>query len=283
VTIGVVVLTMGDRPDELTRALRSVHDQQGVDLDVLVVVNGPEDVDPGVPGTRTLVVGSNLGVAGGRNLGASEVNGEVLFFLDDDAWLAEPETLAGALVAFDTDSSLGVLSLRVDSPDGQVQRHHVPRLRVGDPSRGSDATTFLGGACLIRRTLFESVGGFPAEFMYAHEETSLAWRALDRGWRIRYDGDHRVLHPHVSPTRHGDGRRLTARNRVLLARRHLPAVVGLLHVTIWLLLAMARDPRGWRDHLRGTAQGLRARDVPRAPIRWRTVWRMARLGRPPIV
>jgi GT2 family glycosyltransferase len=283
VIVGVVVLTMGNRPVELERALRSITSQRGVDCDVLVVVNGPVDLDPGVAGVRTLVAGTNLGVAGGRNLGAGAVTGQVLCFLDDDAWFAEPDTLSGTLVAFDADPSLGVVSLRVDSPDGRVQRHHVPRLRVGDPTRSSDITTFLGGACLIRRRSFEQVGGFPAEFIYAHEETSFAWRALDQGWRIRYDGDHRVVHPHVLPSRHDRGRYLTSRNRVLLARRHLPWAVGVPHVAIWLVLSLARDPAGWRHHLRGTLEGLRARDVPRAPIRWRTVWQMVRLGRPPIV
>jgi GT2 family glycosyltransferase len=283
VTVGVVVLTMGDRPQELARALRSVRAQDGLDLDPLVVVNTAAAPDPPVADARTHVAGRNLGVAGGRNTGLAAVDGDLVLFLDDDAWLPDPDTVARAVTRFAADPTLAVLSLRVDSPEGHVQRHHVPRLRVGDPTRSADAATFLGGACVVRRAAFEEVGGFPAEFEYAHEELSLAWRLIDRGWRVRYDGSLRVVHPHVVPTRHARARRLMARNRVLLARRHLPWAVGVAHVVVWLLLSSLRDRRGWRDHLRGTVDGLRERQVPRAPIRWATVWRLTRLGRPPVV
>jgi GT2 family glycosyltransferase len=283
VKVGVVVLTMGDRPAELGRALRSLRAQEGVETDLLVLVNGESDLPAEVADVRKVVAGRNLGVAGGRNRGAREAQGDLLFFLDDDAWLEEPDTLASAVARFEVEPDLGILSLRVDSPEGRTQRHHVPRLRVGDPTRSSDTTTFLGGACLIRRTVFDQLGGFPAEFIYAHEELSLAWRAIDRGWRVHYDGQLRVLHPHVEPTRHAQARRLMARNRVLLARRHLPWVVGALHVAVWLVLSMVRDPVGWRQHLRGTWDGITEPRVPRAPIGWRALWRMTRLGRPPVV
>jgi GT2 family glycosyltransferase len=281
--VGVVVLTMGDRPVELSRALRSLQAQEGVETDLLVLVNGDVDLPPEVADVRTVVAGRNLGVAGGRNRGAKEVHGDLLFFLDDDAWLDDPDTLAAAVARFEAEPDLGVLSLRVDDPEGRTQRHHVPRLRVGDPTRSSDTTTFLGGASLIRRAMFDELGGFPADFIYAHEELSLAWRAIDRGWRVHYDGQLRVLHPHVEPTRHAQARRLMARNRVLLARRHLPGVVGALHVAVWLILSTVRDPVGWRQHLRGTWDGITERRVPRAPIGWRALWRMTRLGRPPVV
>ena len=44
-TYGVVVLTMGKRPDDLARGLQSLLDQQGVDLDIVVVGNGWQPVD----------------------------------------------------------------------------------------------------------------------------------------------------------------------------------------------------------------------------------------------
>jgi GT2 family glycosyltransferase len=280
-TVGVVLLTMGDRDEALTAAIASVARQRDVDLDVVLVVNGGQV--PDLPGVRSVRPARNLGVAGGRNLGAHQVHGEVVFFLDDDAVLPDDGTLAEVARRFAEDPSLGVLSLRVDTPDGGTQRHHVPRLRVGDPRRSSRVTTFLGGASAIRRRVLDQVGGFPEEFMYAHEETSLAWRVIDAGSEVRYAGDLVVVHPEVEPTRHSHARRLAARNRVLLARRHLPTLVGLVYVADWLLISLLRDTAGWRDHLRGTVDGVRLRRVSRRPIAWRTVWRLARWGRPPVV
>jgi GT2 family glycosyltransferase len=131
--------------------------------------------------------------------------------------------------------------------------------------------------------VLDGVGGLPDEFFYAHEETSVAWRAIDAGWRVAYDSSMQVGHPRTPATRHAAGRWRAARNRVLLARRHLPWPLGVLYVLDWLLIGAIRDPQGLGQALRGTLAGVRLRRVPRRPMRWRTVVRMARLGRPPVV
>jgi hypothetical protein len=160
----------------------------------------------------------------------------------------------------------------------------VPRLYVGDPAVGSEVTTFLGGACIVRRAVLDDVGGFPDDFFYAHEETSLAWRALDAGWRIRYAGDLSVYHPVTSPARHAHYYYLTARNRVLLARRHLPWPMALIYLGVWGFASLLRaKPDGLMPTLRGFAEGFRHPLGSRKPMSWRTVLRMTRLGRPPIV
>jgi GT2 family glycosyltransferase len=280
--LGCVLLTMGDRPREVQRAVDSVRAQRDVDVDVLVVCNA--DVPPvEVDGARVVPAGGNLGIPAGRNLGMRHVDGEVVLFLDDDAWL-DDEWLAAEVVArFDVEPALGVVSLRIADERGRTGRRHVPRLRAGDPARPSEVTTFLGGACAVRRAAFEAAGGFPEEFFYAHEETSLAWRMIEDGWRLRYAADLLVRHPWTTPTRHPAARRLSARNRVLLARRHLRLPVAPLYVLDWIVLTLLRDPTGWRDLLRGTVEGVRWRDVPRRPLSWRALGRLTLRGRPPLL
>jgi GT2 family glycosyltransferase len=178
------------------------------------------------------------------------------------------------------------VSFRITDPDdGSTQRRHVPRLRVGDPLRSSDVTTFLGGGSAVRRRLLEQVGGLPDEFFYAHEETDLAWRALDAGWRIRYDASCVMHHPATAPTRHASYLRLNARNRAWLARRNLPAALVPVYLLCWVVLTVVRvrEPGALRTWFRGLAEGLTTACGPRRPMRWATVWKMARLGRPPLL
>lgn len=282
--VGCVILTMGDRPSQVHDAVTSVLGQDGVDVDCLVVVNGPTTVSGLPDSARTYVTGSNLGIPGARNEGARRVAGDLVLFLDDDAHLADG-VLSVAVERFDAEPALGILSLRIVDPDGrQTARRHVPRLRVGDPATGSEVTTFLGGASIVRRAVFDDVGWLPDDFFYAHEETSLAWRALDAGWRIRYAGDLRVVHPATSPARHADYHFLNARNRMLLARRHLPWPVAAVYLGVWGTATLLRAYRGGiGPTVRGFRRGLHDPDVRRDPISWRTVARMTRLGRPPIV
>lgn len=284
-TVGCVVLTTGHRPRELAAAIESVRHQHGIEVEVVIVWNAAEGVRPDVEGVRVVEPGVNLGIPAGRNVGVEHLPGhELILFLDDDAVLVGEDVLRSAVDAFDRDPSLGAISLRIVDPEtGETQRRHVPRLRVGDPSRSSWVTTFLGGASIVRRDAFVAVGGLPGEFFYAHEETSLAWRMLDRGYRIWYAGDLQLAHPALPPSRHAEYHRLTARNRVLLARKHLPGPIAVVYVPLWFLVSLARDRASWRATLGGFRAGLRFPGVERDPIRWRTVLRMLWYGRPPLL
>jgi GT2 family glycosyltransferase len=282
-----VIITMGTRPQELQDLLDSVAKQHGPAIEIAVVGNGsplPELPD----GVRAVELPENLGIPGGRNVGieafgpgGSDV--DVLLFLDDDGLLPNADT--GELVrqAFAADPRLGIISFRIADPEtGTTQRRHVPRLRAADPMRSSRVTTFLGGASAVRTKVIEQVGGLPAEFFYAHEETDLAWRALDAGWLIDYRSDMVLYHPLTAPSRHAVYHRMVARNRVWLARRNLPWPLVPAYLGSWLLLRRPSGPalRAWFG---GFREGLTTECGPRRPMKWRTVWRLTRLGRPPII
>ena len=174
----------------------------------------------------------------------------------------------------------------VDPDGGPGARWHVPRLRAGDPERSSVVTTFLGGACAIRRSAYLEAGGLPDLFFYGHEETDLAWRLMDRGYRLEYDATARMCHHALPNARHSTFRRQDGRNRVLLARRNLPWPLAAVYLADWMALTVARE-RGKRGSLRpwfaGFAEGWRTDPGPRQPISLRTAWRMANAGRPPVI
>ncbi|MGN6610878.1 MAG: glycosyltransferase family 2 protein [Angustibacter sp.] len=284
-TLGVVVLTMGDRPVELARAVESLHRQTRPPESVLVIGNGA-DVPDQPDSVRVLRLPENLGIVGGRDLGWRELETDLVLFLDDDAWLLGDDVLAGVGRRFADDPRLGIVSMRIIDPDtGLSSRRHVPRLRTSDPERSSDVTTFLGGASVVRREVLERCGGLPVAFWYGHEETDLAWAALDDGWRIHYAADAVLGHPTTTPARHATYYRLNARNRVWLARRRLPWPLALGYLAVWTALTVARvrDVAALRTWGRGFVEGWRSDPGPRRPMRWSTAWRMARLGRPPLV
>ena len=284
-TFGCVVLTMGRRPEDLRRALDSLLAQRGVELDVVVVGNEWEPT--GLPeGVRGVGSAENLGIPAGRNLGVPHTRGALLFFLDDDAALAAPDALAAVARRFEADPQLGLLQLRVAPRDGGASaRDWVPRLRVGDRSRSSDVTAVWEGAVAMRRSVFEAVGGWPADFRFVHEGIDLGWRVMGAGHRVGYAGDIVALHPSPTGTPHGYSFYYGARNRVWLARRHLPLPLAVAYVANFVLrtLPRLRSRADARDALRGYRDGLRGPGGARRPLSARTLWRMTRAGRPPIM
>ncbi|SCD97485.1 Glycosyltransferase, GT2 family [Streptomyces sp. BpilaLS-43] len=288
--LGAVIITMGNRPDELRALLDSVAAQDGDRIEVVVVGNGAP-VPEVPPGVRTVELPENLGIPGGRNVGIeafgpSGAEVDALLFLDDDGLLPNTDTAELCRQAFDADPKLGIITFRIADPEtGATQRRHVPRLRASDPMRSSRVTTFLGGANAVRTQVIAEVGGLPDAFFYAHEETDLAWRALDAGWMIDYRADMVLNHPTTAPSRHAVYHRMVARNRVWLARRNLPAPLVPVYVGVWLLLTLVRRPsvpalKAWFG---GFREGWTTPCGPRRPMRWRTVWRLTRLGRPPVI
>lgn len=282
-TIGVVILTMGQRPADLQRAITSVLEQREVQTDIVVVGNGwqPEDLP-----VRGVGLPTNVGIPAGRNAGVPHVAGDLLFFLDDDAWLADPDFLATVERRFAEDPHLGLIQPRVVDPSGATAPGRwVPRLRVGDPAQPGPATSLWEGAVAIRRSLFEQIGGWPDPFFYAHEGIEVVWRVWDAGYLPWYAGDLVVHHPVIDPARHAEYYRMNARNRVWLARRNLPAVLEPAYIGTWVAITLARRPtsdarRAWFAGLR---EGMQRSPGDRRPMRWRTVWAMTKAGRPPIV
>lgn len=288
--LGAVIITMGNRPAELRALLDSVAAQDGDRIEVVVVGNG--SAVPEVPaGVRTVELPENLGIPGGRNVGIeafgpSGADVDALLFLDDDGHLPLTDTAELCRQAFEADPKLGIISFRIADPDtGETQRRHVPRLRAADPMRSSRVTTFLGGANAVRTRVIAEVGPLPGDFFYAHEETDLAWRALDAGWLIDYRADMVLNHPTTAPSRHAVYHRMVARNRVWLARRNLPAPLVPVYLGVWLLLTLLRKPSGpaLKAWFGGFREGWSAPCGPRRPMKWRTVWRLTRLGRPPVI
>lgn len=283
-SVGVVVLTRGNRPAELDRALGSALAQQGVDVDVVCVGNGWDPV--GLPaGVEGVHLPHNVGV-GGRNAGVPVVRGDILFFLDDDAWFPEPDVLRSVVQLFAEHPRIGMVQTRLADPEAPAPRYWVPRLRKGDPRRSSTSMYVLEAAVGVRRSVFEQVGGWPERFQYAHEGIDLTWRVWNAGYLVWYDGGTVTCHPAIEPTRHDEYQELNGRNRVWLARRNLPAPVAAAYLAVWTPLEWWRARKidgAWQAWRKGASRGWHEDPGDRSPMSWTTVWRMAVHGRPPII
>jgi GT2 family glycosyltransferase len=276
----VVVLTQGGRPAELSRCLESVL-AQDFPTEVILVVNGGTldlELDQRI---SVVELDENRGVAGGRNIGAGMAAGEIVMFLDDDAWIASSETVRTIASLFDSRPQVGIVGCRLTDPEtGRSLRRWIPRLRKSNASPGPVAT-FPGGASFVRTALFEGLGGFPPDFVYSFEETDLAWRAIAAGWDVWFEPQAVVHHPATRLARHPSGCRLSSRNRVIVARRQLPRVLWPFYIGAGLVRSAIQ--RCLREGMQGVTEGFRWEPIERIPMGWASVARLTRLGRPPIV
>jgi len=95
-----VVIPTHNRPQLVQRAVHSALAQEYADLEVVVVVDGPDNVtEKALAGVsdkrlRDIVLPQPVGAARARNLGVTAAWGDWIAFLDDDGeWLPEKTTL----------------------------------------------------------------------------------------------------------------------------------------------------------------------------------------------
>jgi glycosyltransferase involved in cell wall biosynthesis len=173
-----VVIGTYNRARVVTRAIRSVLDQQGVELELVVVNDGSTDDTAKVldelsdPRLR-IVHRANGGSSAARNSGIAAATGDWVAFLDDDD-AALPGWLS--CLAEMTGDGVGVVCCAAEyrSRDGAL----VEIARPGADSLFDNRTAlFLAGTFAARADLLRSVGGFD-ERLARSENTDVGLRLL---------------------------------------------------------------------------------------------------------
>lgn len=208
--IDVVVLTWNDG-DLLQAAVDSALASEGVDVSVTVVDNG-SDLPPDLKGgPRVTLVPSlrNLGVAAGRNLGASIGTADQICFLDSDARL-HPDTLLRMTGVLSSDPSVALVAPVFDGQVPEASGGRAPGLvdkimRVTNrrdtyrsvPHTGEawDVDFAIGACLLVRRHEFVAVHGFDEHYFYGPEDVDLCLRLKETGHRVVQVGSAACEHP----------------------------------------------------------------------------------------
>ena len=170
-----VVLPTHNRARELPRSLDSVLAQTYPSFEVVVVDDASTDATPEVlakyehdPRVRLVRSTENLGGGGARNRGVQESKGDLIAFQDsDDYWL--PYKLHEQVAALDRNPPSKVCycgSLYF----GNRRSYYLPSVSRFSTFEGDLADEVLKGSpastqtLLMRRALFEDVGGFDPDF-----------------------------------------------------------------------------------------------------------------------
>lgn len=164
------------------------------------------DHDDGVELAGATIVPSSPVTAPGqkRDMAASLCGGDILAFLDDDAY-PDPQWLAAALPHFDDDSVAAVGGPGVTPPSNDIRQRasgwilasalgsgpHTYRFR---PGPGRDVDDFPSMNLLVRKSAFEAVGGFESHY-WPGEDTELCRKLVyGLGKRIVYEPGAVVYH-----------------------------------------------------------------------------------------
>jgi GT2 family glycosyltransferase len=182
---------------------------------------------------------SNVGYASGNNLGFRKAKGNLIALLNNDT-VVEPQWLEALVDAILLDPRVGAVSSKIyfKNRPGIINNAGLCLLPDGSgcdrgfhaPDQGQfNSPTEVFGACgagmLMRRELFDDVGGFDDRLFMYYEDLDLAWRARIRGWRARFEPHSVVHHVHCGSSVEWSPFFLfyVERNRVLVNIKNAPA------------------------------------------------------------
>jgi GT2 family glycosyltransferase len=282
-----VVIPSWNSADLLPDCLGSLA-EQGVEAEIMVIDNGSTDGSLeylGREGVRHVALPTNSGFAAAVNRGVAETTAVAVLVLNADAVL-EPGAIARMLDALEADPGLGGVQPRVlqMEPGGprdldQARLYSAGQaltrdgrgieLGAGEPQSARyrqprEIFGVCGAACLLRRQLFEELGGYDERYFSFYEDVDLNVRGRISGWRFAYVPDAVAWHlgnaswMAEAPQPSAWNARLVARNRIATQAKFMPlrALPRILLVEAGALARAAVQGR-LRATLRGKLEGLR--------------------------
>ena len=197
-----VILVQYNHPDLTKRAIETLRLHNRGELEIIVVDNGSpaagvRAVTEQMSGCTFIFNSANAGFGAANNRGARASHGDLLMFLNNDT-LVRTEILPQIESHFATNPSCGAAGLQLLNTDGTAQystgkfptpwsewrmsrRHNL--YKAEDTVRRDWVS---GAAMVVRRTVFEEVGGFDYRYFMYFEDVDLCARIRGTGHEIHY-------------------------------------------------------------------------------------------------
>ncbi|HVH09513.1 MAG TPA: glycosyltransferase [Gemmatimonadales bacterium] len=168
------------------------------DYEVIVVNDGSTDATASLVGRYDcrLIQTEQRGLASARNTGLRAATGEIVAYIDDDAY-PDPHWLRYLAAAFLRTSHAGVGGPNVAPPgDGPIAEcvARAPGGPVHVLVTDTEAEHIPGCNMAFRRACLEAIGGFDPQFRTAGDDVDVCWRLEERGWTLGFHPAAMVWH-----------------------------------------------------------------------------------------
>lgn len=233
-----------NRRKDVLECLQSLRELRYSNYEIIVVDNGSTDgtgdaVKRFFPEVKLIRSKRNLGVTGGRNLGAIHSSGKYTFFLDHDTTV-DRNALNELMSVMQSDPNIGVagpavycyndpkrvwsLGTSINTLTGRVSFKYEGKIDKGWFSKAIEVQV-LPTAFLVKREVIDKVGLFDDVFFAVYEDTDFCFRVREAGYKVLCVLTARVWHKVALNEREqllGVLKRAyyVARNRVIFMRKH---------------------------------------------------------------
>ncbi len=208
-----IIIPVYNQVEYTYRCIASIIDHtQDIPYEVIladdVSSDATADIDRFITGLVIARNETNQGFLKNCNQAAKRVRGQYLFFLNNDTQVRE-NWLSSQIKLMESDPAIGMTGSKLVYPDGRLQE--AGGIIWSDGSgwnygRGDDPDKceynyvrevdyISGAAIMIRRSLWEEIGGFDERYAPAYcEDSDLAFEVREHGYRVVYQPLSVVVH-----------------------------------------------------------------------------------------
>ena len=203
--------------DVLCDCLLSIrkYNDIGDDLEVIVVDNSPNmelfDEIKAKFNEVKVIKNENKGFGHGNNVGYQNATGKYLFFLNPDTILIEP-IFHSILTVMEADSRVGMLGMKLLDVNRNenmsfhyLEEHTFLRAQLAKINNKrnnfkQDKMYICGADMVMRKKVFEEIGGFDENLFMYYEESDLTRRLHEKKYHNVFVHDLKLIHLEAAST-----------------------------------------------------------------------------------
>ncbi|MCW4034306.1 MAG: glycosyltransferase family 2 protein [Candidatus Bathyarchaeota archaeon] len=200
--------------DYLRQCLDTILNTTYSNFEVVIVDNASTDqslaeIESFVSDSRIKVVKNqqNVGHAKGCNVGAKVAKGDYLVFLDSDIEFEQKSWLSELVNVMENDPTVGIAQAKIVLAQNKQKLEYVclnlDALGSWSATYGFDQSMFKtdfelmaasSGCCIIRKQVFDQIGGFDDDYFIYDDDTDLSFRVRLLGYRVMFVSSSVVVH-----------------------------------------------------------------------------------------
>ena len=193
-----VVVALHNAGRTLRECLESLRRLDYPDYEVIVVNDGSTDDSPSIMEEFPFrcVTTPNQGISAARNVGLGLSTGDIVAYIDSDAF-ADPDWLTNLAATYLESDVAGVGGPNIVPREDGWKAHCVYRAPGGPTQVMLDdqfAEHIPGCNMSFRKAALDAIGGFDPIFRKAADDVDVCWRLLDRGQRLGFSPSAIVWH-----------------------------------------------------------------------------------------
>ena len=192
--ISIIIVNYNGK-ELLQKCLESLFKTNYENFEVILVDNNSTDnsiefVTKEYPKIIVIKLDSNKGFAEPNNIGAKIAKGEYLLFLNNDT-VTTSNFISEMIKVLEKDQRVAICQSLLLRPNGDIDSSgdFIDRIGIVYNSKTKidqikEISSARGACMMIRKKIFDKLGGFDEKFFFSFEDVDLGWRSWILGYKV---------------------------------------------------------------------------------------------------